>query len=216
MNENIIECQVCEFAVATDEIVRYSSDAIPLPDQVVIEEYEINTTHDEYILRCCPKCKSPFLIKHSYFNHFEAGSYIQDEVLLYPSGSGEALSLGAIPAGILRIYSQSKSCFSNGLYEPSVIMARKCLEAVCRDLGATGRNLSDKVESLSNSNKIDKRLHSWATELRLIGNDAAHDLDVKITKRDAQDSLAFLNAMLLYIYTLEKKFSEFLRRRGKA
>lgn len=142
--------------------------------------------------------------------------YLQDTEQLYPVEKETVISLGTIPPKVISAFQKAKKCHVTHVYEPAVIMARKCLEAVCGDLGARGRNLADRIDWLLENEKIDKKLHQWATQLRLVGNDAAHDLEMTISRKDSEDSLAFLNAMLLYIHTLDKKFSEFVKRREKS
>jgi len=62
---------------------------------------------------------------------------------------------------------------------------------LCRELGATKGNLKDRLVELGEVGQIDQKLLAWADELRLIGNDAAHDLDVMIERVDARDALDF-------------------------
>jgi uncharacterized C2H2 Zn-finger protein len=216
MEDTVFECPRCGYAVATEEVARYDCEAEILPNQVVIGDWELDTEHEEFVVRRCPRCRHPFLHRNTYMNHHEAGTYLQEVDQLYPAENTSLLSQGPVPSNIKKIFTQAKSCYSKSLHEPAVIMCRKCLEAICEDLGAKGKHLAEKVESLNRTQTIDARLYSWATQLRLIGNDAAHDLTAVISRRDAEDSLAFLNALLLYIYTLEKKFSAFLKRRRKA
>lgn len=215
MNEDVLECVGCGFSTPTMEVARYQTDEIPVTGQFVFDPSEIDTCHTEYTLRFCPKCKSPFLLASEYVNHHEAGEYKQGQKLLYPHASTNLLTLEAIPDPIAKIYSKAKECFEKSLYEPSAIMTRKCLEAICRDFGATGKSLAEKITSIRAKNRIDDRLQLWATELRLIGNDAAHDLEIEISRQDAEDSLAFLNALLLYVYTLDAKYNIFIARRKR-
>ena len=93
-------------------------------------------------------------------------------------------------------------------------MCRKTVEALCHENGVTKGNLKKRIDQLRLSGHIDLKLHTWATSLRLVGNDAAHDLDIDITKEDASDSLEFLDALLLYSYVLDQKYNEFQARRA--
>jgi hypothetical protein len=52
-----------------------------------------------------------------------------------------------------------------------------------------------------------------ADELRIVDNDAAHDLSPNISKEDARDCLELVDAILIYVFTLDKKFQEFRKRR---
>ena len=59
-------------------------------------------------------------------------------------------------------------------------MCRRCLEALTKSLGAQGRNLQDKLDSLKTTGHVDSRLVEWAHSIRILGNEAAHDTDVAI------------------------------------
>ena len=50
----------------------------------------------------------------------------------------------------------------------------------------------------------------------LIGNEAAHDPDTKVTKRDARDVLDFTEAILIYVFSLTSRFEAFRARRSKS
>ncbi len=211
--EIVFYCYNCGFAVETSAVSTYCTDPAPLPNQIVCDESEIDYEHEEYSLRKCPKCESPFLHKYTYLDHHEAGTFRQDIEQLFPTQSEQLLSIGPTPTKVSKPYQKAKECFDKNLFEPSIIMCRKSLEAICLDLGAKGKSLSHKIESLHNAKKIDEKLYNWASELRLIGNDAAHEFNVTIRRNDARDAIIFLNALLLYIYTLDKKFETFKKRR---
>ena len=93
------------------------------------------------------------------------------------------------------------------------MMCRKSLEALCAEFGATGRNLKEKIEKLSNEEKVDSRLAKWADQLRLLGNDAAHGLASDISSEDARDGIHFVEAILENVFVLERRFREFCDRR---
>ncbi len=104
--------------------------------------------------------------------------------------------------------------FSASLFEPCVLMCRKCLEAICKNFGAKGSDLNSKLQSLSDAGQIDFRLLNWAHQIRLIGNEAAHDPDTKVTKLDARDVLDFTEAILIYVFSLTSRFEAFRARRA--
>ena len=62
-------------------------------------------------------------------------------------------------------------------------------------------------------NLIENRLYEWAEALRITGNEAAHDINKKISKQDAKDIIDFTDAILEYVFTFRKKLDEFLARR---
>jgi hypothetical protein len=103
-------------------------------------------------------------------------------------------------------------------YEPCVIMCGKALEAVCVLLGESEDNgtLAKRLRRLRDSGKIEAKLYDWANELRMVRNDAAHDLSVVVSKDDARDCLEFVEAISVYVFVLDRKFQEFTMRRGRS
>jgi len=169
--------------------------------------------HGEHYYVClCGRCSQPFLIRQSLFGVPAEFETITDEKILYPSE--KKLPLDGVPNTIKSAYDQAARSFSASLFEPCVLMCRKCLEATCRNLGAKGRDLNFKLQSLFDGGHIDSRLLNWAHEIRLIGNEAAHDPDTKVTKHDARDVLDFTEAILIYVFSLTSRFEAFRARRA--
>jgi Domain of unknown function (DUF4145) len=134
-----------------------------------------------------------------------------DAKLLYPAEKG--LAIDGLPETIRSAYDQADRAFAASLFEPCVLMCRKCLEATCRSLGAQGRDLKFKLQSLFDGGHIDSRLFEWSHEIRLIGNEPAHDTDNAVAKQDARDVLDFTEAILIYVFSLTPRFVAFRSRR---
>jgi hypothetical protein len=164
-----------------------------------------------YDTALCPRCLGPFLIKRRMT--FVEGSLfgVEEEGVLFPAEAG--MQIDGVPEPIARAYQQAARAYRASLYEPSAIMCRKCLEGICENFKAQGRNLKEKLASLEKEGVIDTKLFQWADELRIVGNDAAHDVNVSILKDDARDALGFVEAILMYVFTLNARFDEFRRRR---
>jgi hypothetical protein len=167
----------------------------------------------EYKLAFCIRCNSPFLFR-TYRISWEGVDYTQTQQdLLYPRLAAEKAVPTGVPASVERPYRSAITCLEAGEFDASAIMARKSLEALCRELGAEKGSLQKRLQTLSVQRVIDARLLEWADELRIIGNDAAHDLDAIISHDDARDILDFVEAILVYTFTLDQKFKAFQRRR---
>jgi hypothetical protein len=138
---------------------------------------------------------------------------VTNENILYPCE--KKLSVDGVPNTIESAYDQAARSFSASLFEPCVLMCRKCLEAICKNLGTKGFDLNSKLQGLFDGGQIDSRLLHWAHEIRLIGNEAAHDPDTKVTKDDAQDVLDFTEAILIYMFSLTSRFEAFRARRKR-
>ena len=168
---------------------------------------------DHYFVCLCRRCSQPFLIRHSLFGVPGEFETITDESILYPTES--KLIQTALPKSVKTAYDQAVKSLNASLFEPCVLMCRKCLEAVCKKSNAQGRDLSKRLVNLSEAGHIDSRLLSWAHEIRLIGNEAAHEIEVSITKEDARDILDFTEAILIYVFSLTRRFNSLKARRSK-
>lgn len=163
-----------------------------------------------YKIAFCPQCEAVFL----HVRAESEPSEIPYEAMLYPTlGRRE---IAGLPESVRRTYASAQSCFETGNYEPCVLMCRKCLEALCVSLGVEGGPLASRLRRLKDSKRIEERLYEWAEGLRLVGNDAAHDMHTCISKQDALDSLDFVEAILLYAFALDQRFREFRDRRIQA
>ncbi len=62
---------------------------------------------------------------------------------------------------------------------------------------------------------MDGLLAEWADALRLLGNESAHFTGKEVSREDAEDSLAFGEALLDHLYVLRERFAEFQSRRAR-
>jgi Domain of unknown function (DUF4145) len=79
-----------------------------------------------------------------------------------------------IPNEIVKNFTEALVCHGNQAYTASAIMVRKTLEEVCKQNGATGKNLKEKITDLRNKITISQELLDGIDELRILGNNAAH------------------------------------------
>ena len=206
-------CPKCNILVETEVIAKgsggFRSDAAN-----PIDEADSEYHGDIYYISLCARCKQAFILRQSLYGVPGEFETITDETLLYPSES--KLPVEHLPPLARSAYEQALKSFSASLYEPCVLMCRKSLEVVCKTLNAKGSNLYGRLESLKENGHIDKRLLTWAHEIRAIGNEAAHDIDSEIRKEDARDSLDLTEAILIYIFSLTRRFESFRERRNES
>jgi len=205
-------CPVCNLLIKAKVIAEgsgsYRSDAINPTDEVDA------TYHFEHYSVClCSGCSQPFLIKQSFYGVPGEFETVTDETTLYPTES--RLPPEALPDTVKTAYDQAIKSLKASLFEPCVLMCRKCLDAVCKTQGVKGRDLNKRLTRLSEEGHIDSRLLNWAHEIRLIGYEAAHDIEVPVTKQDARDVFDFTEAILIYIFSLTKRFESLRVRRTK-
>lgn len=179
------------------------------PEDIPDAEYEC----DRYYVAVCRRCGSPFLIREARFGIPAEFETLTERQVLYPTET--RLPLEGVPASVRRAYDQAKQSFTASLYEPCALMCRRCLEATCKFLGANGRDLNARLEALAASGRVDTRMIKWGHGIRLLGNEAAHDPESKVSVEDARDVLEFTEALLIYIFALNHRYTQFERRRDQ-
>ncbi len=193
----ILECKNCQVLVSTEYIAHYEY-------LIDLEDYGTTGSATGRIeLWKCPNCENPFLTD-------DDGIYGYS--VLYPPEDNRVNP--RLPAPLKSAYSEAISCFKSKAYTATAIMCRKTLEGICVEQGAKGNNLVSNLKELKDKGVIENRLFEWADQLRISGNEAAHDVTVTTSPEDARDILEFTNALLEYIFTFRDKFEEFKIRRS--
>jgi len=177
----------------------------------LVEPDDLEFMHIRYHMALCRRCSGPFLVEMAVRS--DAGDFMElaSERVLFPAE--RSLSNATLPDLISKSYREAARAFAAGLYDACAIMCRKCLEALCAEKGIRGKDLASRLSSLQSAGTIDERLFRWADQLRLVGNDAAHDLSSITDANDARDTLEFVEAILTYVYVLGTRFEEFVQRR---
>jgi hypothetical protein len=73
--------------------------------------------------------------------------------------------------------------------------------------------LAKAITILKDEEIINEQLFEWANELRLSGNEAAHNIQSTFSNQDAKDILDFTIAILDFSYSFQEKFNQFKQRR---
>ena len=207
-------CPTCNILVEAKVVARgfgkYRSDAANPIDEVDTEYHG-----DHYSVALCRRCNGPFLVREALYGVPGEFETVTDEVVLYPVSVGPKIE--GLPDSIGRSVAQAHRSYATSSYDACAVMCRRALEALCKTLSASGRDLARRLADLKATGRIDSRLLDWAHGVRLVGNEAAHDVDTAVTPEDARDILEFTEALLLYVFTLDAKFRSFeARRKGRS
>ena len=95
-------------------------------------------------------------------------------------------------------------------------MCGRTLEGACKLHGVEERNLYESLAKMKKLELIDGRLWEWAETLRDVRNAAAHFNDETVSRQDAEEALAYSEALLDYLYVLAQRFSAMKARRTSA
>lgn len=108
-----------------------------------------------------------------------------------------------IPQNVERFLQQGFVNFKAQNYDAAGAMARKALEAA---LVAHSPNLADgslyqRINKLKENGVLTESLADWAHNVRLLGNDAVHDLE-PADPVDVNQALQLAEYLLIYLFTL--------------
>lgn len=178
-------------------------------------DYENRDCHDwmdaaKYTFCRCPECHLPMLA-------IQELEYIAGDMdwgvpkQLYP---GDLFSINpVIPEGLKKALQECIQCYRAGSFSAAVIMCRRTIEGFCSVKGIKENNLDKSIKKLKETGIINDQLFEWANELRIAGNDAAHNINVEFTSMDARDTLDFTIAILDFTYSFKEKFEKFKARK---
>lgn len=116
------------------------------------------------------RCPDPLCHAHVFFVYDLTSHNI---VTAYPAETIDFDSSG-LPPLVLHAFKEAVVCHANNCFIAAAIMVRKTLEELCKDRGAVGKNLKEKISDLRSKIILPKELMDGLDDLRLLGNDAAH------------------------------------------
>lgn len=155
----------------------------------------------------CERCSQPAIqLREDY-----GGGFADDDhpATIYPAPTKLSAS---IPTGLRREWGEAQTCFRAKAYAACVVMVRRTLEGACADQGVNERTLAKNLKKLADDELVDETLAQWADALRIAGNRGAHYTGTAMPREDAEDALAFAEALLDHIYVLRKRFEHFRKR----
>ncbi|WP_109830669.1 DUF4145 domain-containing protein [Reichenbachiella versicolor] len=195
----VVECHVCNINV---DAIEHGSYRVDNPLEPL--EGEI------YKFLKCPKCKKPILtVQNPEF--FADQIHLGTPRLLFPTGDFHLNP--TIPEQLRKSLQESIQCYRGGANTATAIMCRRTIEGFCSLKDVKSGNLAESIKKLKETGIINKQLFEWANQLRLLGNEAAHNIDSTFTSTDARDILDFTIAILDFSYSFKQKFDDFIERR---
>lgn len=108
-----------------------------------------------------------------------------------------------IPQAIVAALQEAITCHANECFIAAAIMVRKTLEELCRERGAVGNDLRQRIRTLGTRVILPAELLLGLDDLRLLGNDAAHiesrEYD-QIGKEEVEVGIEFTKEVLKAVY----------------
>jgi hypothetical protein len=120
-----------------------------------------------------------------------------------------------IPSQLRQIHEEARAYIRAKEYTAAAVMSGRAIEGVCDLSDVQRRTLHDRLARMKENGLIDGRLWEWAETLRAVRNAAAHYSNESISRLDAEDAVAFTEALLDYLYVLTARFNALKERRAK-
>lgn len=113
------------------------------------------------------------------FYEDEGTTWLDEAVEVYPPravGRQRLRDDFLLPKEIDAIYHETYTAICSDLPVLAVVGIRSLVEAICKEKGAKGNNLEDKINSLVNLGVLTNSGAEILQKLRLLGNQAAHEI----------------------------------------
>lgn len=130
--------------------------------------------------------------------------------LIYPI---QMIAPAEAPKTIQRLFYEALSV-KHRVPSLSAVGIRKCLEAICRDKGATKTNLASSIRELGAKGILPETLVTMMDSSRIIGNLGAHATSGEVAEEDANILVDFCLAILEYVYVAPNKIASIEKRLG--
>lgn len=110
-------------------------------------------------------------------NEFNDVFLVAEEFYPNPNVSREPIdNLGWLPSHIPPIYSETLQALNNSQRILAGIGIRAILESVCKDLGARGKNLHERIDNLVKTKSLSRNDAEVLKLIKNMGNSAAHSV----------------------------------------
>jgi len=135
--------------------------------------------------------------------------YIPERITYYPSikDMPESVNENDIPVSIRAIYHETIQCLANEQLILAGVGIRAIIETICKDLKAKGNGLHEKINDLKTKSIVTNDGAETLHKLRIIGNDAAHDVKAHDSKMLSL-AMRIVNHMIEGTYIIPKKIHE--------
>jgi hypothetical protein len=194
----ILECPHCVISFESEVLAEY-----------VLENNADWLLNIKYSFAKCIRCSGPLLVQQEMEVDYNT-IYWGNAKNLYPQTDFHINPI--IPDKLREILVESIQCYRSKAYTATTIMCRRALEGFCILKDAKEKNLALSIKKLRTEGIINEQLFEWANELRLLGNEAAHNIEIVFSATDARDTLDFTIAIFDFTYSFKDKFEKFKNR----
>ena len=122
-----------------------------------------------------------------------------------------------VPPHIASAATEATLCFSVGAYRAVGSLARAVVEASAKDKDASGANLAERIDALTQAGHVRPLVREAAHEIRHFGNNVAHgDFTEATSEEEAAEALALMREVLTEVYQAPARVAAAQQRRHAA
>lgn len=165
---------------------------------------------ERWSLLSCPQGHPLLVVQNQYYPDMPFDEDTPYRV--YPAQDRQLSDL--VPEELRLAHEEARRCLNAKAFTAAVVMSGRVLEGACKLQGVSERSLQKCLDKLHELGVIDGRLAAWAQALRRVRNAAAHYSVERIDRQDAEDAIAYNEALLDYLYVLKDRFEAMNARRG--
>ena len=182
-----------------------------------VSSFTIKATHvlpddappTEYTFAVCDACGNP-----SIFYREDMGDGFENDFYSRYYSANKRFMPYIMPGLVRESYEEAVRCEKAKLYTAASVMIGRALEAVCREYEPK-KTMNAAIKAMTANGVLSSEISEWADQLRVLRNYGAHPSGEKISDKDAEEGLDFLQAILDILYNLRPKFEGMRNRRKK-
>jgi hypothetical protein len=110
------------------------------------------------------------------------------------------------PPDIGRLYLQAHSAKNRNEREAAGFIFGKVLEVSLKIIGPNLKgSAAQRIDALAESGRLSADVRKWAHEVRIVRNDAVHEM-TEPSEADINEMAEFVEAFLVFVFTMPKKY----------
>ncbi|NDY58371.1 DUF4145 domain-containing protein [Desulfovibrio sulfodismutans] len=217
--ERVIFCNRCK--QDTKHIIK--SSLVTNGNDQINDDFIFYWSENVEILKCNGCGTTTVMVEESNSEELPWKDGAYPHIVYFPNredGYIQVIEKGFLPWKIQKIYSETIECYRHGLVVLCVAGIRATLEGVCQDRNVKDgivkrkrkgvyvdrkiNNLEGKINGMCEAGFVSKRNIDILHTLRIVGNDAVHELSV-LEKVKVEAAISILNHILTDVYVLPEK-----------
>ncbi len=162
----------------------------------VVSHYVLE--QEDWYVFACPVCHKPVIISEYTFGDGVCGAESKIE---YPT-------IAVSPIGVPKeIYSAYEAAVKTKGIDHAICLLslRRVLEMMCKDKGAKGNNLEEKITFLINEKILPPMVEDACWVIRKLGNAGAHADNLKIYISELEQVIGYVATIIDYLYSLPRR-----------